>query len=65
MSLEIDGIEQLLTTEQVAELLQVPVDTVRWWRKRRRGPLSVPVGKHARYRPQDVRDWIAAQQQHL
>lgn len=51
-------LEQLLTTEQVADLLQVPVDTVRWWRKRNRGPRPVHVGKHARYRPQDVRDWI-------
>lgn len=56
-----DEIEQLLTTEQVAELLQIPVDTVRWWRKRRRGPKSVLIGKHARYRPEDVRAWLNAQ----
>jgi len=61
MSSKAGDLEQLLTTEQVAELLQVPVETVKWWRKRRSGPKSVPVGKHARYRPEDVRAWLEAQ----
>lgn len=53
--------EQLLTTEQVAEWLQIPADTVAWWRKRRRGPKAVTVGRHVRYRPSDVEAWLEQQ----
>ena len=56
------ALEQLLTTEQVAELLQVPVDTVRWWRKRGRGPVHLRIGKYARYRRADVEAWIDQQE---
>lgn len=55
------GIEQLLTTEQVAEWLQVSADTVRWWRKRGRGPAHLRVGKYARYRRVDVEAWLEQQ----
>lgn len=52
--------ERLLTTEQVAELFQVPVDTVKWWRKRGRGPRVTRVGRYCRYTPQAVADYIKA-----
>lgn len=53
--------EPLLTTDQVAAWLQVPADTVRWWRKRGRGPRFVPLGRHVRYRPADVEAYLEAQ----
>lgn len=55
------AVEQLLTTEQVADWLQVPAETVRIWRKRNRGPRSVLVGKHRRYRRGDVEAWLEQQ----
>lgn len=57
--------DQLLTAEQVSEWLQVPVATLRNWRRhpRRAGaqPLpSIKLGNHVRYRRGDVEDWLAA-----
>lgn len=55
------ALERLLTTEEVADWLQVSVDTVKWWRARKRGPRSIAVGKHRRYRRADVEAWLNAQ----
>lgn len=54
--------EPLLTTDQVAAWLQVPADTVRWWRKRGRGPVHLRIGRHVRYRPADVESWLELQE---
>jgi Helix-turn-helix domain len=52
----------LLTTAELAELLQVSEWTVRWWRMRRvrLGPAYVRLGKARgiRYLPQDVAAWL-------
>lgn len=53
--------EPLLTTEEVAEWLQVPAETVAIWRKRNRGPKSIRVGKYRRYRREDVEAWLDQQ----
>lgn len=53
--------EPLLTTEEVAAWLRVPAETVRIWRKRNRGPKSIPVGRHRRYRRADVEAWLRMQ----
>lgn len=50
--------ELLLTTEQLAERLQVPVATVRMWRHRGTGPKGVRLGRHVRYRASDLEAWI-------
>jgi len=52
----------LLTITQVAEILHVPVATLRYWRHRGTGPRSFRIGRHVRYRPEDVEEWI---QRHL
>jgi len=55
-------VEQLLTAEEVAERLQVKVDTLHQWRWLGKGPRAVKVGrKFVRYRAGDVNDWIDAQ----
>ncbi|MEU6214255.1 helix-turn-helix domain-containing protein [Streptomyces sp. NPDC047023] len=52
---------QFLTPVDVAALFKVPVETVYQWRKKRTGPPGFRVGKHTRYDPQAVLDWIAQQ----
>lgn len=48
----------LLSPTQLADYLQVPVGTVYAWNTRGGGPPRVRVGKHVRYRPEDVRRWL-------
>jgi excisionase family DNA binding protein len=51
---------QLLTIEQVAEQLQVPVDTLYYWRSKKQGPAGFKVGKYLRWQQADVDAWIAS-----
>jgi excisionase family DNA binding protein len=54
-------IERLLTAEEVAELLQVKVETIHQWRWKGKGPKAVKAGaKFVRFRPSDVSDWLDA-----
>jgi excisionase family DNA binding protein len=54
-------IERLLTAEEVAELLQVKVETIHQWRWKGKGPKAVKAGpKFVRFRPSDVNDWLDA-----
>ncbi len=50
--------ERLLTVEDLAEYLGVPVATLYAWRYRRQGPPGFRVGRHVRFRRSDVDDWI-------
>jgi excisionase family DNA binding protein len=50
--------EGLLTETQVAEQLQVHVQTVRRWRKAGTGPAWRQVGRGIRYRQADVDRWV-------
>jgi len=50
--------QPLLTIEQVSDWLIVPVQTLYSWRKRRIGPAALKVGKHLRYRPDDVEQFL-------
>jgi excisionase family DNA binding protein len=49
---------RLLTIEELAEYLDVPVATVRTWRANRTGPRGIRIGRHVRYRPSDVELWL-------
>ena len=49
---------RLLSVEEVAELLQVPVRTIYQWRYRGDGPRSLRVGRHLRFDPADLASWI-------
>lgn len=52
--------ERYLTPEEVAELLALPsVNTLYQWRRKRTGPPAFRVGKHLRYDPADLHQWIA------
>ena len=59
-----DGMErrdQLLTVQELAEYLAVPVATIYQWRYRKEGPPGFRVGKHLRYRWSEVETWIESQ----
>jgi excisionase family DNA binding protein len=52
--------ETLLTPEQLAEALQVPVRTLYKWRADGKGPQGIKVGKYLRYRQAAVDAYLAA-----
>jgi excisionase family DNA binding protein len=54
----LDKTEPLLTTEEVANLLQIPVATVKAWRAHGKGPRGHRVGRHIRYFRADVDAWL-------
>ena len=50
--------ERLLTSEEVAELLQVPKRTLDQWAHLGSGPTFIRVGRYRRYRPADINSWL-------
>jgi excisionase family DNA binding protein len=56
-----EALDRLLTVDDLAEYLEVPVATIYAWSYRRQGPLGFRVGRHLRFRQRDVEDWIANQ----
>ena len=50
--------DQLLTAQQLADYLEVPIATLYAWRYRGEGPPGFRVGRHIRYRWADVERWI-------
>jgi len=53
--------ERLLTTQEVADYLGVPLASLYAWNMRGTGPRYVKVGRYARYRPIDVETWLSRQ----
>jgi excisionase family DNA binding protein len=49
---------ELLTIEDVARYLRVPVGTLRNWRVTGDGPPAARIGRHVRYRRADVESWV-------
>lgn len=47
-----------LTPRDLADLLGVPQATIYQWRYQRIGPRGFRVGRHLRYDPKAVREWI-------
>lgn len=54
-------VEKLLTPQELSEHLGVPTTTLANWRYLHRGPAFVRVGRHVRYRVEDVIAWTKAQ----
>jgi DNA-binding transcriptional MerR regulator len=40
--------EELLSLSEVAEILRVPINTLRWWRQIGTGPEFFKIGRHHR-----------------
>jgi excisionase family DNA binding protein len=57
-----DGIERLLSPEEVAEILGVPKGTLYKWRLVGEGPPAMRIGKHLRYRPGDLDAWLRSRE---
>lgn len=53
------GIERLLSAQELARYLEVPVKTIYTWRHHKTGPQGFRVGKHLRFRQRDVESWLA------
>jgi predicted DNA-binding transcriptional regulator AlpA len=52
--------DRLWSVRDVSEYLGISVQTLYAWRSAATGPPGRRVGRRLRYRPQDVRDWVAA-----
>mgnify|MGYP003114781027 FL=1 len=50
--------KEILTINDLCELLSVTPKTVHGWRYRGIGPTSFKAGKHVRYKRSDVEAWI-------
>jgi excisionase family DNA binding protein len=55
--------ERTMTPKELAAYLQVPIKTLYQWRARSVGPKSYRVGRHLRYRRDEVDDWLESQAQ--
>lgn len=53
--------DRLWTVDDVSYYLCVPVQTLYWWRVEGLGPRGMRLGRHLRYRPEDVKAWAALQ----
>lgn len=53
--------EALWSIDELAEYLGVPARTIYAWRYKRLGPPALRLGKHLRFRREDVEAWLAEQ----
>lgn len=53
-----DGGDRLITAQQLADYLDIPLATIYAWRYRHQGPPGFRVGRHLRFRWRDIEDWI-------
>ena len=52
---------ELVTPVELAQRLRVPPRTLDQWAYRGSGPAFIKVGRHRRYRPEDIEAWLDAQ----
>lgn len=52
---------QLLTMDQAADQLCVPIATLRLWRHKGYGPKGALIGRRVMYRERDIEKWIEKQ----
>jgi excisionase family DNA binding protein len=51
----------VMTIEELAEYLRIPVRTAYYWRQSGDGPTPYRVGRFLRYRRDEVEAWLTAQ----
>ncbi len=56
------AVNGLLTIQDVSKRLNVPVETLRRWRRTGVGPHSFKIGGQLRYRPENVERYIKQQE---
>ncbi len=52
--------DRLMTTEELANYMSVPLQTIYAWRAHRKAPPAIRVGKFLRFRRSDVDAWLTA-----
>lgn len=57
-SVEQETVRELLSPQQFADYLGLPVRTVYAWQHKGTSPDYIKVGKHVRYRRQDIESWL-------
>jgi excisionase family DNA binding protein len=50
--------DDLLTVQDLANWIKVPVDTIYGWRSRGQGPKGIKMGRHVRYLRSEVYRWL-------
>ena len=55
--------DDLLTMPEVAELIRLPLDTLRYMRHQGTAPIGFRVGRHVLFRRGAVRAWIQEREQ--
>lgn len=50
--------ERMLSPKELSELLNIPVQTVYQWRCRGEGPRAYRIGRHVRFRIEDIEAWL-------
>lgn len=50
--------EILLSPVEVQEVYNIPVTTLEKWRSLKIGPIYHKLGKHIRYKPKNIDQWI-------
>ncbi len=54
--------DEILTLDEVAQILKVPVGTLRKWRTNGEGPKGFRAGKYVRYRRSAVEQFVTEQE---
>lgn len=57
--------ERLMTVDEVAEYLRVPVETVRWLRQEGRFAPAVRVGRRVVWEESAIADWATEQRERI
>jgi excisionase family DNA binding protein len=57
------GLDPLLSIEELAEYLGVPITTIYDWRVDGKGSCGVRVGRHVKFAVSDVLSWIDEQRE--
>lgn len=50
--------DRLLTLDEVAEYLNIPIGTLYQWRSRGEAPRGIRVGRHVRVRESELQKWL-------
>jgi excisionase family DNA binding protein len=51
----------LLSPDELADYLKVPVKTIYNWRSEGKGPRGLRIGRHVRFRASDIEAWLDRQ----
>ncbi len=57
---DLASLPPLLTPQELASLLRIPLKTLYQWHYLRTGPIAFRVGRHLRYRRSAVARWLAS-----